>query len=68
MAFGLELPGQWGKIILSLFRIAAVVVIGLYLKRITKEGAHKGFITCIALILAGAIGNIIDSAIYGVLF
>ena len=68
MAFGLELPGQWGKIILSLFRIGAVVVIGLYLKKIAKAGAHKGFVTCIALILAGAIGNIIDSAIYGVLF
>ncbi len=68
MAFGMELPGQWGKMVLSLFRIIAVVVIGLYLKRNIKDGAHKGFVTCIALILAGAIGNIIDSAVYGVLF
>lgn len=68
MAFGMEIPGSWGKIALSLFRIVAVVVITLYLKRLIKDGAHKGFITCVALILAGALGNIIDSALYGIIF
>lgn len=68
MAFGMEIPSAWGKIALSLFRIVAVVVISLYLRRIIREGAHKGFVTCVALILAGAVGNIIDSAFYGMLF
>lgn len=68
MAFGMEIPGSWGKIALSLFRIVAVLVISLYLKRLIKDGAHKGFITCVTLILAGALGNIIDSALYGIIF
>lgn len=68
MAFGMEIPGEWGKIILSTFRIVAVIVISIYLLRIIREKAHKGFITCVALILAGAIGNIIDSMFYGLLF
>jgi signal peptidase II len=68
MAFGMEIPGEWGKIILSTFRIVAVVVISIYLLRIIREKAHRGFITCVALILAGAIGNIIDSMFYGLAF
>lgn len=68
MAFGMEIPHELGKIALSLFRIVAVIVISLYLKRIIREGAHKGFVTCVVLILAGALGNIIDSAFYGILF
>lgn len=70
MAFGLELDflGGYGKLALTLFRLLAVVF-GFYLlaKQVIK-GAHKGFLFCIALILAGAIGNLIDSIFYGVLF
>ncbi|MBI1267259.1 MAG: lipoprotein signal peptidase [Cryomorphaceae bacterium] len=68
MAFGINLPGVWGKLALSLFRIAAVVAIGFYLKKNIDQKAHKGFVTCVAMILAGAVGNIIDSAVYGVFF
>lgn len=68
MAFGLEFAGSYGKLILSVFRIIAVIVIGWYLYHITKKNAHKGYIIAIALIFAGAIGNIIDSAFYGLLF
>jgi len=68
MAFGFELAGDWGKIILSLFRVAAIIGIGWYLFRLYKREAHKGLILCIALILAGAAGNIFDSAFYGLIF
>lgn len=68
MAFGLEIPGEWGKYLLTGFRIVAVVVISIYLLRIVRERAHKGFVTCVALILAGAAGNIVDSLLYGVIF
>ncbi|MDD2380438.1 MAG: lipoprotein signal peptidase [Mariniphaga sp.] len=69
MAFGFEFAGENGKLFLSIFRILAVVVIGWYLFRLT---AHKnlafGFLVCIALIFSGAIGNIIDSLFYGLIF
>lgn len=65
MAFGMEL---FGKLFLTLFRIVAVALIGWALYKITKKGMKAGFIICISLILAGAIGNIIDSVFYGVLF
>jgi len=69
MAFGFEFAGDYGKIFLSVFRILAVVAIGWYLFKLTK---HKdipfGFIVCISLIFAGAIGNIIDSLFYGIIF
>lgn len=68
MAWGMSLPGVWGKISLTLFRVIAVIVIGIYLRRVIKEKQAKGFITCVSLVLAGAIGNIIDSAVYGQLF
>lgn len=68
MAFGFELDGAYGKLILSLFRIAAVGGIGYYLWVLVKEKAPKGLIASIALILAGALGNIIDSAFYGLIF
>ncbi|MDG1159597.1 MAG: lipoprotein signal peptidase [Flavobacteriales bacterium] len=68
MAWGMSLPGVWGKISLTLFRVIAVIVIGFYLRRVIKEQQAKGFITCVSLVLAGAIGNIIDSAVYGQLF
>lgn len=65
MAFGIE---AGGKLFLSLFRIIAVVFIIIYIKKLIKEGYKKGFIACVALILAGASGNIIDSVFYGVIF
>jgi signal peptidase II len=69
MAFGFEFAGEYGKIFLSLFRILAVVAIGFYLFKLTKrEDIPFGFIASIALIFAGAIGNIIDSLFYGLIF
>jgi signal peptidase II len=68
MAFGWNIPTDWGKLGLSIFRIVAVVVIALYLKKLIKIQVHKGFIVCVALVLAGALGNIIDSVCYGMLF
>ncbi len=70
MAFGLSLgDGEgWGKLALSLFRIGAVGLLIYYLRKLMKEGASFGLLTCFALILAGALGNIIDSAFYGLIF
>ena len=68
MAYGMEFGGQFGKLFLSIFRIVAVGGIGYYLWTLTKKNEDKLYIICIALIFAGALGNIIDSAFYGVLF
>jgi signal peptidase II len=68
MAFGLELEGIYGKLLLSLFRILAVGGIGWYLYSLVKQKAHGGLIFSISLIMAGAIGNILDSAFYGLIF
>lgn len=69
MAFGFEFAGDYGKIFLSIFRIIAVTAIGWYLvKLVKKENVPMGFVVCVSLILAGAIGNIIDSAFYGLIF
>jgi signal peptidase II len=68
MAFGYELGGEYGKIILSLFRIIAVIGIIWYLNHLIRQGSPRGLVLSISLILAGAIGNIIDSAFYGVIF
>ncbi|MDQ2180684.1 lipoprotein signal peptidase [Marinifilum sp. D714] len=68
MAFGMELEGEWGKMLLSLFRIIAVCGIGWYLLDICKKKAPLGLIIAISLIFAGAMGNIIDSAFYGLIF
>jgi signal peptidase II len=68
MAFGMEFGGNFGKILLSLFRIAAAFFIGSYLGRLLNRGAHFGLVCSIALIFAGAVGNIIDSAFYGMIF
>lgn len=65
MAFGIE---AGGKLFLSIFRIIAVVFIVLYLRKLIKLGFKTSFISCVALILAGATGNIIDSVFYGVIF
>lgn len=68
MAFGMDLPGSYGKILLSLFRIAAVIGIAFYIRHLDRKGAPRGVIISLALILAGALGNIIDSAFYGIIF
>ena len=68
MAFGLELGGSAGKFLLSFFRIAAVIGIGWYLWALIKKKSHPGLIAGMSLIFAGAIGNIIDSAFYGIIF
>jgi signal peptidase II len=68
MAFGLMLPGQSGKLTLSIFRIIVVTGISIYLIKLIKQKAHWGFITSVSLIVAGAMGNIIDSALYGLIF
>ena len=68
MAFGLELGGSYGKLALSVFRIIAVGFMIYYIKLLIDEKAHKGLIISISLILAGAVGNILDSAFYGLIF
>jgi signal peptidase II len=68
MAFGIDFPGNSGKIILSLFRLAAITGIAIFLRHLIRNNANIGFILSVALILAGAIGNIIDSAFYGLIF
>lgn len=68
MAFGLELGGDYGKLALTLFRIVAVVVIGVILRKVVKGKYSTLLIISLALIMAGAIGNIIDSIFYGVIF
>ncbi|NLI35173.1 MAG: lipoprotein signal peptidase [Bacteroidales bacterium] len=65
MAFGMEL---FGKLFLTTFRIAAVILIGWYLHKMVKNGAKTGFIICVSLIFTGAVGNIVDSMFYGVIF
>lgn len=68
MAFGWEFGGEYGKLALSLFRIFAVCFMGYYINRLIKENAHIGLVCSLSLIMAGAIGNILDSAFYGLIF
>lgn len=68
MAFGMEFGGKAGKIFLSLFRIFASLGIGWYLIHLVRQKSHPLIITCFAFIFAGAVGNIIDSAVYGLIF
>lgn len=68
MAFGMEFGGEWGKIALTLFRIVASFGIGYYLFKVLPKNAHKGLKISVALIFSGAIGNILDSLFYGVIF
>jgi len=68
MAFGFEFGGEYGKIFLSLFRVVAVFGIGWYILKLIKKDVPMGFIACVSLIFSGAIGNIIDSAFYGLIF
>ena len=68
MAFGFEFGGESGKLVLSIFRILACIGGAFYIQHIVKKGEHTGFIFSVALILAGAMGNILDSAFYGLIF
>lgn len=68
MAFGMEFGGEGGKLALSVFRILAVLGIGYGLVHMIKRKYHRGLILCVSLIFAGALGNIIDSTFYGVIF
>ena len=68
MAFGMELGGEFGKLMLTLFRIVAVCGIGYGLYYLIKHKYHRGLIMNVALIFAGAMGNIIDSTFYGLVY
>jgi signal peptidase II len=68
MAFGMMLPGVWGKLFLSIFRLFAVVGGVWYLRKIIYEKAHWAFVTAASMVLAGAMGNMIDGTFYGVIF
>lgn len=67
-AWGTKIPGEYGKLILTLFRIVAVIGIGYWLVSAVRKQQPKILIICISLILAGALGNIIDSVFYGIIF
>jgi signal peptidase II len=66
MAFGIRWNSEFGKLALTVFRIFAMIGIGYYLVKMVQKQAHNGFLICLALILGGAIGNVIDSTFYGV--
>jgi signal peptidase II len=66
MAFGIRWNNEFGKLALTAFRIAAMFGIGYYLWKMAQRNAHRGFLWCMALILGGAVGNVIDSIFYGV--
>src|SRR5476651_969239 len=68
MAFGWEIGGIAGKLALTLFRIAAVAAIGYGVVYLIQHKYHRGLILNVALIFAGAVGNIIDSTFYGVIY
>ena len=68
MAWGAEIPGEYGKLILTLFRIIAVGGIAWWLWDSVRKNSSNFLIVAIALIFTGALGNIIDSVFYGVIF
>jgi signal peptidase II len=68
MAYGWKFGGDWGKMLLTLFRLAAVIFGVFYIKKIIEKKYHPGFIVCAALIFSGALGNLIDSMFYGLIF
>lgn len=68
MAYGWKFGGEFGKMALTLFRLAAVIFGIFYIKKIIEKKYHPGFIICVALIFAGALGNLIDSMFYGLIF
>ena len=68
MAWGKKFGGYWGKMALTLFRLVAVIFGVFYIQSIIRKKYHRGFIICAALIFAGALGNLIDSMFYGLIF
>ena len=68
MAWGWKFGNETGKVVLTLFRMAAVIFGTWYLAKIVKQHYHKGFIVCASLIYAGALGNLLDSMFYGMIF
>src|SRR5688572_17665588 len=66
MAFGIRWDNEFGKLALTVFRIAAMFGIGYFLWKLSVRGAHTGFLWCMGLSLGGAVGNVIDSTFYGV--
>lgn len=68
MAFGMEFGGRYGKLLLTSFRIVAVIGLSYYLVKQIRLGINRGFVISLSLITAGAAGNIIDSVFYGVIF
>lgn len=68
MAWGAQIPGEYGKLILTTFRLIAILAIGYWLWDSVRKGASKVLVLAISLIFAGAMGNIIDSVFYGILF
>lgn len=68
MAYGWKFGGEFGKLALSSFRIVAIIGIAYYIFTIVRKRYHKILITSLSLILAGAIGNVLDSAFYGLIF
>jgi signal peptidase II len=68
MAYGWKFGGDFGKMALTLFRLAAVIYGVFYIKKIVEKKYSAGFIICVALIFAGALGNLIDSMFYGLIF
>ncbi|MEO6893757.1 MAG: lipoprotein signal peptidase [Ginsengibacter sp.] len=68
MAYGWKFGGEFGKMALTLFRLAAVIFGVFYIKKIIEKKYNRAFIFCVALIFAGALGNLIDSMFYGLIF
>ncbi len=68
MAFGMEMGGKTGKLILSTFRIVAITAIGWFLNNLIRKKVNLALILTVSAILAGATGNLIDSAFYGLIF
>ncbi len=66
MAFGMQLSHEYGKLVLSIFRLIAMFGIGWYVVYLARKGAPNGLLWAMAMILAGAVGNVIDSTFYGV--
>jgi signal peptidase II len=69
MAWGIHIfGGEGGKLVLTIFRLIAAIFGVYYIRKIIKQKMHKGFIICVGLIFAGAVGNLIDSMFYGLIF
>lgn len=68
MAWGMKLPGSYGKLLLTLFRLVAIVGIGYWLYDSIKKQLPKVVLLALCLVFAGALGNIVDSVFYGLIF